>query len=57
MLAGLEDSEYGRAHAGELLEAAAAERGCQLARPTASRPQPGARAPEPAGASQIWQNG
>jgi DNA repair protein RecN (Recombination protein N) len=26
MLAGLEDSEYGRAHAGELLEAAAAER-------------------------------
>ncbi|HUD80787.1 MAG TPA: DNA repair protein RecN [Streptosporangiaceae bacterium] len=31
MLAGLEDSEYGRAHAGELLEAAAAER-AQLAR-------------------------
>ena len=27
MLAGLEDSEYGRAHAGELLTAAAAERG------------------------------
>ena len=26
MLAGLEDSEYGRAHAGELLTAAAAER-------------------------------
>jgi DNA repair protein RecN (Recombination protein N) len=26
MLAGLEDSEFGRAHAGELLEAAAAER-------------------------------
>ena len=26
MLAGLEDSEYGRAHAGELLAAAAAER-------------------------------
>jgi DNA repair protein RecN (Recombination protein N) len=31
MLAGLENSEYGRAHAGELLEAAAAER-AQLAR-------------------------
>jgi hypothetical protein len=26
MLAGLEDSEFGRAHAGELLAAAAAER-------------------------------
>jgi hypothetical protein len=26
MLAGLEDSEFGRAHAGELLDAAAAER-------------------------------
>ena len=32
MLAGLEDSEFGRAHAGELLEAAAAER-AESARP------------------------
>jgi DNA repair protein RecN (Recombination protein N) len=31
MLAGLEDSEFGRAHAGELLAAAAAER-AELAR-------------------------
>ena len=29
MLAGLEDSEFGRAHAGELLAAAAAERAAQ----------------------------
>jgi DNA repair protein RecN (Recombination protein N) len=32
MLAGLEDSEYGRAHAGELLEAAAAERAALASR-------------------------
>ena len=35
MLAGLEDSEFGRAHAGELLAAAAAERAgaCKAGRP------------------------
>ena len=33
MLAGLEDSEYGRAHAGELLAAAAAERAQLASRP------------------------
>jgi hypothetical protein len=30
MLAGLEDSEHGQAHAGELLAAAAAERAARL---------------------------
>jgi DNA repair protein RecN (Recombination protein N) len=34
MLAGLEDSEYGRAHAGELLTAAAAERAAAEPRPS-----------------------
>ena len=34
MLAGLEDSEHGRAHAGELLAAAGAERASQVTRPS-----------------------
>ena len=52
MLAGLEDSEFGRAHAGELLAAAAAER--------AERPVPGGpRTPDSriAGRRQVSQQG
>jgi DNA repair protein RecN (Recombination protein N) len=50
MLAGLEDSEYGRAHAEELLEAAAAERagGTRVAAMAADPRQPG-RHERPAG--------
>ena len=40
MLAGLEDSEYGRAHAGELLTAAAAERAAADGQRPADRPLP-----------------
>ena len=38
MLAGLEDSEFGRAHAGELLAAAAAERAGADGAPRGSGP-------------------
>ncbi len=41
MLAGLEDSEYGRAHAGELLTAAAAERAARADQARLTRPGPG----------------
>ena len=43
MLAGLEDSAFGRAHAGELLSAAAADRAAAVDRATAA--PPGARRP------------
>jgi DNA repair protein RecN (Recombination protein N) len=39
MLAGLEDSEFGRAHAGELLAAAAAERAVPARKPRWQRPR------------------
>jgi DNA repair protein RecN (Recombination protein N) len=53
MLAGLEDSEFGRAHAGELLAAAAAERDT-----AASRPEAAIAGREVAGApASLWQDG
>jgi DNA repair protein RecN (Recombination protein N) len=51
MLAGLEDSEFGRAHAEELLAAAAAERASPLA-PATSQGRPGRTGPASRGAGQ-----
>ncbi len=53
MLAGLEDSEFGRAHAGELLAAAAAERDTA----TAGRGVAGAGREVAGAPASLWQDG